>query len=93
MTDRTVGESFDGNIVGLQQLQPFFDWKSRRIHLEDVFGLAESLLWVAVAFKTPRHGHAFGFPHQRHLIDSAMTFHTANTLLDVNTVVEVRVIG
>jgi hypothetical protein len=95
MTDRTVGKLRLVNVV-------FFDEPpSKRelvlgwhpVHIVDLLTWPNVFLWCTVAVKAPGHVQGMRLLHQRHLIHLAMTGSTADTFLDVDTVIEINMIG
>src|SRR5579871_2156857 len=65
----------------------------RPFHVENLVAWTKRRLGVAVAVEAPTHSQRRRLPHQRHLIDVAMTGGAADPLRHVNAVVEVDVVG
>jgi hypothetical protein len=63
------------------------------IHVENLVSGAEVLFGVAVAIEAPLHGQRRSLENERHLVDRTVARRTANSLVNVNGVVEVDVIG
>ena len=61
-------------------------------HVEDLVPGANVALRMAMAVEAPFHGERLSLPHERHLIDTAVTGSTTNSFVNVNTVIEVNVI-
>jgi len=59
------------------------------VHVEDLLARSKKAGRVAVAIQTPLHSHRFCLPHECHLVDFAVTGITANTRLNVNTMIEI----
>lgn len=95
MTDRTVRELPNVNMVGINQLR-----SERRLlflrnisHCEDLVARADELLWVTMAAQTPFHLEGACLAHQWHLINTSMTALASDSFRDMDAVVEVREVG
>ena len=62
------------------------------IHIKDLILRPQVRFRIAVAIQAPLHVQRRSLENQRHLIDGAVTGGTSNTLINVNTVIEVDVI-
>jgi len=59
-------------------------------HGGDLTAGPQNLLRIAVALETPAHLKAIGLPHERHLIHTSVAAFAADSLIDVNAVVEIH---
>ena len=59
------------------------------IHAEHVLSGADEAFRFTVTLEAPVHVKSVFTPHERHLIDPAMTSGTADTLVDMNAMVEI----
>src|SRR5207237_1426156 len=58
--------------------------------VEDLLARPNVLFGIAMTVETPVHVQRLHLPGQRHAIDPAMTAHTADSLVHVNTVIELH---
>ena len=63
------------------------------IHVEDLVLRANVLFWIAVAVKAPLHGQGRGLKDKGHLVDGAVARRAADSLVDVNAVIEIDVVS
>ena len=63
------------------------------IHVENLVLRSDVLFGIAVAVKAPLHSQGRGLKDKRHLVDRAMARRAADSLIDVNTVIEIDVVG
>ena len=95
MADRAVGELTGLNVVfGDERFtQVFLIGRVIVLHIKNLFARPEKLSRVAMAVETPLHIKRVGLPNQGHLINLAVTRLTTDTLVDVDTMVEINEIG
>ena len=62
-------------------------------HIENLLARADEFFRLAMALQAPLHIQCLCFPHQRHLVDLAVAGLAADSLVDVDAVVEVNEIG
>ena len=62
-------------------------------HSGDLIEGPQNPLRVAVAIQAPAHFQGVGLPHERHLIHATVAAFAADSLSDVNAVVEIHKIG
>ncbi len=96
MTRRAICQFFGRADLSLRS-KPFPDFRlisgSFPIHVENLIERPQRLFGIAVAAQAPLHQQGRRLKHQRHLIDGAVTRGTADTLVDVNAVIEIHEIG
>ncbi len=63
------------------------------IHVEDLVFGANELLRLPMTVQAPFHVEGFGFPHERHFIDRPVALGAADSLGDVDAVIEENKIG
>jgi hypothetical protein len=82
-------------MVGRHQGAALLDLVKGRLpaNIENFVAWADEFFWLTMAVKAPFHVEGAGFPHQRHIGDGAVTGRAANTLGDVNAVIEKDEIG
>ena len=95
MADRAIGELAGLHAVFGDELgaQAFLVGWILIVHVKDLVAWTDVLGRIAVAIETPLHIQRFGFPHQGHLIDLTVARLAANTLVDVDAVVEISEVG
>src|SRR5207253_2669853 len=96
VTDRAIGQLRGRvDLVTDDQLPAQLSLRNRRLptHRENFLTRAEVIFRRTVAIQTPFHVKGFGFPHERHAIDPTVTGFAADSLVDMNTVVEINEIG
>jgi len=95
VTHRARGEQFFVDLIFLHQPPPQRQLVFRRlpIHAEDMLTRSEKAFRLAMALQAPFHQERLRLPHQRHLIDPAMTADAANPFLHVDAVIEVDEAG
>jgi hypothetical protein len=93
VTRRATRGLFD--FVLLYELAPERELVRRRLpfHVEYLRPRSHEALRLAVALQTPFHVQGMFPPHQRHLIDSAVTRHAADAFFHVNAVIEIDETG
>lgn len=95
MADRAIGELAGLHAVFGDELcaQAFLVGWILVVHVKDLVARADVLGGVTVAIEAPLHIQRFSFPHQGHLIDLTVARLAANTLVDVDAVVEIGEVG
>ena len=63
----------------------------RPIHLINLVQGAKLVFGISMAREAPSHGHVGGLPRDRHFIDPPMARRAADSLVDMNGVVEINV--
>lgn len=90
MTYRAVHEVATIDVIGAQQLRAESVLVGRSpVEIEYLVRGTQVPSGVSVAVEAPAHGEWRHAPRQRHLIDRSVTTGAADTLADVNAVVEV----
>src|SRR5690349_12377997 len=86
MTCRTTRQFLDA--ILFDQLLPQGELIFWRLifHAEHVFARAHESFRCAMTLQTPIHIKRILAPHKRHLVDSSMTGHAADSLVHVNAV-------
>jgi len=59
------------------------------VHIENLILGTQHFFWFAMAIDAPGHQQRIGLEDQRHLIDLPVAGGTANTLIDMNAVIEI----
>jgi len=92
MTGGTVSDSVDLDIVLLHEFLPHrYLIPDRFVGEVEYFALRPDVFFgVPVAIEAPGHEQRMRLPRQRHLVDTPVACHTANTLGNVNAVIEVH---
>src|SRR5579885_701337 len=79
------------NVIELLQPQPQLDLIGRRLprHIENFVARPQIAFRISMASKTPLHLQRNDLPDQRHLVYPPMASGAADTLVDVNAVIEI----
>ncbi|SVD62973.1 uncharacterized protein METZ01_LOCUS415827, partial [marine metagenome] len=88
---RAVGELLNLDAVVLYELGTQFLLITGRgpIHVEDVLPRPDVFFGIPVTLQAPLHVEGVLLPHQRHLVDLTVAGDTADSLVDVDVVLEV----
>ena len=96
MANRAVSNLLDRLDPGpLGEAQSFEPLIGRRFPVEVKYlcWRTQRIFGMPVAFQAPPHLQGLLFPGDRHLVDWTMTARTADSFLDMDTVIEINVIG
>ena len=93
MASRTASQyAYVGSIVLLHEFgaQLFLVARRNVAHGGDLTAGPQNPLRIAMTIEAPAHLQAIGLPHERHLVHAAVTAFAADSLIDMNTVVEIH---
>lgn len=96
MASRAAGQlSRAADVVLFDQLSPERTLIAAGLprHIENLLARAQIGFRIAVAIETPFHLQRLVLPHQRHAIDAAVASDAADSLIDVNAVIEINEVG
>ena len=83
--DFVLGHEFSAHLFLIRRRLP--------IHVENLILRPHVLFRMAVAIQAPLHVERRSLEQERHLVDRTVARRTTDTLIDVNAVVEIHVIG
>lgn len=92
MTDRTACKSLYSIFLHEPRSEFRLVCGMAVVHPEDISDRTHMLLRVAVTCQTPGHCEGWRLPDQRHLVHSSVAFGAANTLMEMNAVIEVDIL-
>ena len=92
MAGRAIREVVLLNVSSRESLLPDMRILGRRpIHLINLTRVAEFTVGISMAGEAPAHGHVGRLPSDRHFIDPAVARRAADSLVDMNGVIEINV--